>query len=356
MTQQTEDIWAALHEAGIVQGKLPETGKLESPWFVKVLLGLSGWLAACFLLGFIGMGFEFIFKSSAAAFIIGGMMIVGAFFLLRIRKNEFFEHLALAISLAGQCLVVWAIFENFNLDENIAWMLVALLQVTLAVVMPNFVHRVFSSFNAAFAFSMALTIMGWPYVFSGVVIFLAAWCWLNEFRYPGHMRRIRAIGYGQALALILLECTAVFGYRTLGWIVSPRQSALWTKPWIGEILIGAGMLYVVWHLLRRYNQGLSERISITALLGTLFLCAVSIEVQGITVGMAIMLLGFAGANRVLMGLGIVSLLFYISSYYYLFEATLLSKSLTLLVVGLALLIIRWLMHRILPQEMEVQHA
>lgn len=356
MSRQTEQMWEILLQAGLTEGAAPETGKLESPWYVKVLLAFSGWLAALFLLGFIGMGFRFVFKNSAAAFIIGGMMIGGAFTILRIPKNEFIEHLALAVSLAGQALVVVAIFKISNRNAEIAWLLVALLQVLLAVVMPSFVHRVFSSFVAAFALSMTLTIMGWPYVVCGVVMLLAAWCWLNEFRYPRQMRKMRAIGYGLVLALIPLKGTALFGYRTMGWRFSQNQSELWAKAWIGEVLIGVVTVYVVWHLLQRYGQAISERLSITALLGTLLLCVVSIKVQGITVGMVIMLLGFAGANRVLLSLGIVSLLFYISSYYYLLDATLLAKSLTLLIVGLVLLIIRWLMLRILPVKKEAQNA
>jgi uncharacterized membrane protein len=356
MSRQTEPIWATLHKVGIVQGTAPETGKLESPWYVKVLLAFSGWLAALFLLGFIGQAFEFVFKNNTAAFIIGAVMIGGAFAILRIPKNEFVEHLALAVSLAGQALVVFAIFDISNRNEKIAWLLVTLLQVPLAVLMPSFVHRVFSSFVAAFSFSIALTIMGWPYVVSGVVMLLAAWCWLNEFRYPQQMRKIRAIGYGLVLALIQLKGTALFGHRAMGWRFSRNQSELWDKPWIGEVLIGLVTLYVVWHLLQRYGQAISERLSITVLLCTLLLCGVSMEVQGITVGMVIILLGFAGANRVLISLGIVSLLFYISSYYYLLNATLLDKSQTLLIVGLVLLVVRWLMLRILPVKKEAQHA
>ena len=303
MSRQSEQIWATLIRVGAVKGSVPEAGKLESPWYVKLLLAFSGWLAAIFLLGFIGMGFEFVFKNSTAAFIVGGMMIGGAFAILRIPKNEFIEHLALAGSMAGQALVIFAIFDISNRNEKIAWLLVALLQVPLAVVMPSFVHRVFSSFVAAFAFSMSLTMMGWPYVISGVVMLLAAWCWLNEFRYPQHMRKIRAIGYGLVLALIQLKGTALFGYRTMGWRSAQNHSELWIKPWMGELLIAAVTLYVVWHLLERYGQAISERLSITALLGTLLLCAVSMKVQGITVGMVIILLGYVGTNRVLLGFG-----------------------------------------------------
>lgn len=356
MTLQTEQIWTTLYRAGVVQGAAPETGKLESPWYVKVLLASSGWLGALFLLGFIGMGFFPVLKNSTAAFITGGMMIGGTFAILRIQKNEFVEHLALAVCLAGQALVVYAIFEFSNRNEKFTWLLVALLQIILAVVMPNFVLRVFSSFVAAFAFSMALTFKGWPYVVSGIVMFLAAWCLLNEFRYPQHMRKMRAFGYGLVLALIQLKGTALFGYRTMDGLFGRNQPDLLAKPWIGEVLTGAVTLYIVWQILQRYGQAISDRLSISALMGTLLLCVVSIEVQGITVGMVIMLLGFVGANRVLLGLGIVSLLLYISSYYYLLDATLLAKSQTLFSVGLVLLIVRWLMPRILSIKKEAKHA
>ena len=107
----------------------------------------------------------------------------------------------------------------------------------------------------------------------------------------------------------------------MGWRFSRNQAELWDSAWIGESLIGIVTIYVVWHLLQRYGQAISERLSITALLGSLLLCGVSMEVQGITVGMVIILLGFAGANRVLISLGIISLLFYISSYYIFWRLT-----------------------------------
>lgn len=356
MSRAREEIWATLEKDGVVQGAAPESGERQTPWYVKALLAFSGWLAALFLLGFIGAGFEFVFRNSTAAFIIGGLMIAAAFAILRIPKNEFVEHLALAVSLAGQALVVYAIFETSHRNYKIAWLLVTLLQVPLAVLMPNFVHRVFSSFVAACALSITLAIMGWSHVVCGIIMLLAALAWLNEFRYPDHMAKIRAIGYGLVLALIQLKGTALFDDRTMGWQLSPNQSAVWAKPWVGEVLIGMVTLYVVWYFLQRSQQVISGRLSITALLGTFLVCLVSIKVQGLTVGMVIILLGFASPNRLLLGLGIVSLLFYISSYYYLLDATLLSKSLTLLMVGLVLLTGRWLMPRILPVEKEAQHA
>lgn len=356
MSRQYEPLWTTLLQAGLVQGSAPEADRLESPWYVKGLLAFSGWLAALFLLGFIAVAFQFILKSGAVSFITGAAMIGGAFAILRIPKNEFFEHLGLAVSLAGQALVVWGIFETTEKNDELAWVLIALLQVPLAVVMPNFVHRVFSSFVAAFAFAMALSSIGVPYVFSGIVMFLAASLWLNEFRYPQHMRKIRAISYGLVLALIQLKGSALFAYASMSWRSGRNASELWVQPWMGEVLTGVVTLYVVWQLLQRHGHAITDRLTITALLATLLLCAVSLEAGGITAGMVIMLLGFAGGNRVLLGLGIASLLFYISSYYYLLDATLLDKALTLLIVGFVLLAVRWVMLRITSVEKETKHA
>ena len=356
MSRQIEQMWAALLQAGLVQGSAPATGKPESPWYVKVLLALSGWLAAFFLLGFIGMAFASVFRNSTASFILGGAMIGGSFAILRLPKNEFVEHLALAVSLAGQVLVVGAFFKIARHHANIGWLLVVLLQAPLAIFMPNFVHRAFSSFFAAFALNMALTYWGWPYVAGGVVMLLAAWCWLNEFSYPRQMSSIRAIGYGLVLALILLKGMALFGYQTMGWFFHRAKPELWISPWMGEVLTGVVAFYVVWQLLQRHGRHISQRIAIPAILGALLLCAVSMKVQGLTVGMVIMLLGFSGANRVLLGSGIVSLLFYISSYYYLLDATLLAKSKTLLIVGVVLLLLRWLLVTMMPADREADHV
>lgn len=66
--------------------------------------------------------------------------------LLRTPKREFIEHLAFALSFAGQALVMWALNELLHSPDLVVWLLMALLQALLAVVMPNFIHRVFRPF------------------------------------------------------------------------------------------------------------------------------------------------------------------------------------------------------------------
>ncbi len=354
MSTQTGNVWSTLQQAGLVQGSAPESNQQDSPWYIKLLLAISGWLAALFLLGFLGAGFDFVFRNAATSLIVGSIMICAAFALLRVPKNDFVEHIALAVSLAGQALLIWVIFDSTN--STTSWLVTAILQLGLAAVMPNFVHRVISSFVSAFCFSAGLAASGVPYIAGSIVMFTAAWLWLHEFNYPEHMRKQKAIGYGLVLGLIQIKGSALFGLSTLGWRAAEADLMLWVQPWMGEVLTGAVTLYVVWTILKRLGHALSDPITIVALSGTVLLTIVSMEARGITVGMLILLLGFAVSNRVLMGLGIISLLFYISSYYYLLNTTLLAKSQTLLIVGLVLLAARWLLLRIAPTHKEADHV
>lgn len=355
MNQQTDPLWAALLKNKIVTGEPPQKTEAESPWFVKLLMAFSGWLAALFLLFFIGLGFKFIWKNEVAALMIGASMITGAWFILRVPKNEFLEHMGLAISLAGQFLVLYAIFETANGNTYMAWFLIGLFQLALALLMPGFIHRVFSSFGGALSFYLCIGLLNWPDIISGILMLSATFCWVNEFKWPGQIRRIRAIGYGLVLALILIKCTNLFGSRVIGIRFPVPAPGLWGIPLIETILTGAAGFYLVYHLLNRYNKQISEPVSLITLSGVILFSILSIKVEGLPAGLIIILLGFYGSNRVLLGLGIASLLFYISSYYYLLTTTLLDKSLSLFIVGLCLLITQQAMRRILPTETEVPH-
>lgn len=343
MSYHENELWESLFNKGLVVGSSPEKTELDSPWYVKALLAFSGWLAALFLLGFLAVVFQSLLDNSLACFIVGGLMIGAAFHLLNTLKSEFIEHLGLAASLAGQALVVIAVFKIAEPSEVKSWILIAALQIFLALIMPNFVHRVFSSFFSALSFSIALTLMGVPYLFGGILMLISAWIWLNEFDYPQQHKMLKAIGYGLVLSLIQLKGSVLFFDGGMTWLSDAISTKSWLKPWTGDALECGVMLYVVWQLLKKYKVPAFEPIAIMALLSSAVLCIASLEAGGITVGMMIILLGFVGSNRVLLGLGIVSLLFYISSYYYLLDATLIEKSQTLVVIGIVLLLMRWLL-------------
>jgi len=345
-------VWSQLQQADLVLGEQPETSEIESPWYVKVLLGFSGWLASIFMLGFVGIGFDFIADSSAVMIVIGALMILGSYWLLQRPKNEFVEHLTLAFSLAGQLLVVFAVFDFVNDKDDIAWFLIALIEIPLALMMPNQLHRFFSSFAAVFCLTLALAPHGFSYILSGMVMLLSTWLWMNEFQYPKQIKKMRAIGYGLIFALIQLKGSFLFLGTTDSLRLFRTHSEIWAQPWVGEVISGIAMLYVVGQILRHNNYKISDRLSALALLSSSLLIVLSFEAQGITTGIMILLIGFAASNRVLQGLGIISLLFYTSSYYYMLQNSLFDKALTLLVIGVFLLLSRWILLSMYPNHRE----
>lgn len=358
MNLSRDQLWKSLLDAGVVEGSAPAPGRLESPWYVRTLLAFSAWLASLFLLGFIAAGFSSIFDNSTTTLIIGGILIGAAYAVLRLPKNEFFAHVALATSLAGQAFVMWAIFDSAGSDGMPEMLLISLLQVALAIVMPNFVHRVFSAFIAAIALYVAAYEFAAAHLVSWLVMFVAAWLWLHEFHYPAQMKKLQAIAYGLVLALIFLKGGVLWGVQQLAWYASQNQTEPWLQPWLqtwmgpwlGKILATAVLLYVAVALLRRLGFAMTDYRSIAVLVCCVALGLSALSAKGVTLEVMISMLGFAGGNRLLLGLGMVSLLFFISSYYYMLNTTLLAKSATLFVAGLVLLSARFVLLRFKPAD------
>jgi hypothetical protein len=102
-TITTPQMWQHLRNHGLVDGDMPESSGSASPWYVRVMLGVAGWIGALFLLGFVGAAFAFVMKSMAAAMILGVLCCAVAFSIFRIaRENDFASQFGLALSLTGQ--------------------------------------------------------------------------------------------------------------------------------------------------------------------------------------------------------------------------------------------------------------
>jgi uncharacterized membrane protein len=353
MNLPKQDFWTQLLQAQVVEGEMPVSDTLESPWYIKVLLGFSGWIAALFFLGFTALAAEVLWKNAAAALTVGSLMVGGAFALLRIPKNKFLEHMAFAISLAGQAWIIFSFFKVLEESWASIFMLIGLLQLFLVVAMPNFVHRVFSTFGATVAFSITLIHLNIPYLFTSVTMLAIVWLSLHEFHYPQHIRTMQAVIYGLILAVVPLHGSSRFGTHLLEWSLYNRTEP-WVQAWMGELLTGLVTVYLVAQLLLRFYPNLFTRTPLLILAGTLLICIVSLEAGGLTIGFVILLLGYARSNRLLMGMGVIALLFYISSYYYLLNTTLLNKSISLLVIGIVLLTLRGLMLKWMPLPQETQ--
>jgi len=128
----------------------------DRPLAIGLLLGASGWVAGLFMLGFVAMLFQP--DTAAQAAVSGGVLLAAAWGLFKADgdgRQAFVAQLALALSIAGQCLMLYAMSEHARGIAPIA-SAALLLQTVLALLMPNRLHRTLSTLFASIAWALTL--------------------------------------------------------------------------------------------------------------------------------------------------------------------------------------------------------
>lgn len=354
-----ESLWAKLGAQGLVEGGLPARSEARAPWYVRVMLGIAGWIGALFLFSFVGAMFVFVMQNEFAAIAVGALVCAGAAFILRSEpKGDFAAQFGLAISLAGQALMGYGLAKWFGTKVWSTALVMAAVQAVLFVLVPNFVHRVWAAWIGASLAAFALGDLRMQPFAPALVTAAFAWVWIREFDFAAKGAAARAGGYG--LALASMQVTVMHGDLSTQWLFGRGAGPLGGEAgiWLGAILSAAVLLWAVVLLLRREQVALSSGPGAIALAGAVILGLASLKAPGIGPAAAILVVGHANGNRVLAGLGIFALLGYLSHYYYALHATLLQKSVILACTGIALLAARLAVQRWWPLSgtKEASHA
>jgi Domain of unknown function (DUF4401) len=312
-------LWRELHARGLVDASIEPasaaTGNAhDRPWYISALLGVSGWFAGLFLLGFVALLFRP--DDPARAGLVGAVLLVAAWGLFKAdREGAFVAQLALALSIAGQCLMLFAMSGH---SASFAAMASAalLLQCALALAMPNRLHRTLSTLFAtiALALTVRFALFGepefWRMASAPAASFaqaLASWlfAWLP-------------IG---ALLLALIRSEATWMAR--GWqpVLRPVASGLIVGIAFATLASQPFDSFPLWGLAPVRPDGLA----LWPLL----------SVGGALAGMTA---AFALRSRALVGSCVVAALLHVSHFYYALGASLLLKSVLMLAMGAAMLI------------------
>ena len=287
----------------------------DRPWYIGALLGVSGWIAGFFVLGFVVLLFH-PDRAASAAF-TGAVLLAAAWGLFKAdRDGAFVTQLALALSIAGQCLMLFAMNEHAHGIGPIAASAL-LLQAVLALTMPNALHRSLSTLFATLAW--ALTVR---FVFFGE----------PEFWRPG---RETTPSLTQALAGWLATWLPVGAGL---WMLLRREGAWMARGWapvLRPMLSGAlvGLAFATlasepFESLRWLGERSAARPDWLALWPLL-------SAFGALAGVAA---GFALRSRALMGTSVFAVLLHVSHFYYALGTSLLLKSLLMLAMGAAMLL------------------
>ena len=128
----------------------------DRPLAISRLLGASGWVAGVFMLAFVAMLFHP--DNAAQAAVSGAVLLAAAWGLFKVDGDGaqvFVAQLGLTLSIAGQCLMLYAMSEHANGIAPIA-SAALVLQTALALMMPNRLHRTLSTLFATIAWALTV--------------------------------------------------------------------------------------------------------------------------------------------------------------------------------------------------------
>ena len=350
-------LWARLQAERLVEGELPPD-RTESPWYVRLMLGIAGWIGAIFLLLFVGIGFAFIMESAGTSLVAGAACCAAAFALFHFfDDNDFAQQFALVVSLAGHGLLAVGLAQLLDADQASFFLALAATEALLAILIANFLHRLLATGGAAIAAALAVSQLGLNGLAAPLICAALAFVWLEPKRWAASGGLWRPIGYGLVLALLLVETFRLFGAEWLFGLARRRPDGLMVyRPLIGRAVTALILAFVAVAIALREGGRPGGRVTLAAGASALAFGLLSLGAPGLASAMLVVILGFATGHRLLLALGILALFGFVAHFYYSLHATLLEKSGLLAVTGLCLIAAHFALPRLFPAGPESRHA
>lgn len=331
-----------------------------SPWFISLLFGFSGVFASLFFIGFLTLILDNtgLLDSTLALFIIGGILsVIGGFLFYnaRIRHSPFWNSLAFAITLAGQGYIAYALLAS-EIAEPLNIMLLLLVQLLMTVAIPNFIYRLLSATLALSCLFYLLNYYHLSEISLGLLALITSVTHLQRYTLAAFiptkwrmnaLEITNAIGY--ASAYVLLSVSVYFIAAEYGNSFANFNSldsygeAFSYNYYLAQGLLTLASLYAAYLILKRYQVKLRSTAGLLISAAIVLLGIMSIYVSGLLATSLIIIIATTNSQRVLLGLGVIASVGYIFWYYYQLDTSLLVKSASMLVIGIALLLLRWLL-------------
>ncbi len=328
-----------------------------SPWFISLLFGMSGILASLFFIGFLTLLLDNtgLLDSTLAVLIIGAILsVIGGFLFYnaRIRHSPFWNSLAFAITLAGQGYIAYALLAS-EITEPLNIGLLLLVQLLMTVAIPNFIYRLLSATLALSCLFYLLNYYHLSEISLGLLALITSVTHLQRYRLAAfipHKWRMNALeiisAISYASAYVLLSVSVYFIAAEYGNSFDSLDSygeAFSYNYYLAQGLLTLASLYAAYFILKRYRIKLLSAAGLLISAAIVLLGIMSIYVSGLLATSLIIIIATANSQRVLLGLGIIALVGYIFWYYYQLDTSLLVKSASMLVIGIALLLLRWVL-------------
>ncbi len=333
-------LWDLLKLKAIVSHEQPPINIEVNRWYIRIVQGFAGWLAACFLVGFIGSAFSFLLFRDENAGIIASLGIAGcviAYFIFKgQRQGDFIQQLGLAFNLCGQILLAWGLAQLFDFKGVDLYLSIFVFQTVLAFSQDNFIARLLSTWFAMIALFLALTKLDIANLSTAIAFVTFTALWLSDIRWRAHKSRWEPIGYGLAITLLMFSGKFFFDDLADEIVRDNRQQYISSALgyWLNQGVTYGVFIYLANTIRQTIAAPFASKTSVKLGLLCLLIIVVSYLVVGVSAAFLLLGVGFLKQNRSLVIGGAISLIGFISWYYYNLSWTLLLKSMVLIGFGL----------------------
>ena len=311
---------------------------------LEIFTIVSGWISAFFLVLFIG-GFLVltlrIDQNQPLPFIFMGavMMFFAIKAIMDKKQNSYQENFLVALSVAGQALFVFGIFNLLPKDaKTYAFFIVSVLNIFLTIYVKEKSHRFFTSFFATMALFYSIVPFG-----NLMLLTTPLLCFFVVRIFLFAKEKYNIVGYGIVVALLLniFSISLTFGYliSTIGLknFYDASMDHFFIKPWMINLALGGVFLYLVFKIINFYKIKSIKTKTLIYGMAMFFIALSTAYLKSIIIPLIIITLGFFVKERALLIIGILSLITFLSRYYYQLDKTLLEKSYILFLSGIIMI-------------------
>src|SRR5690606_22618559 len=228
--------------------------------------------------------------------------------------------------------------------------LLLFVQLLMTVVIPHFVYRLLSATLALNCLFYLLNYYHLSEISLGLLALITSVTHLQRYTLAvfiptkwrmNALETMSAICY--ASAYVLLSVSVYFIAAKYGNSFDNDGKAFSYNYYLSQGLLTLASLYAAYLILKRYQVKLRSIAGLLISAAIVLLGIMSIYVSGLLATSLIIIIATANSQRVLLGLGVIASVGYIFWYYYQLDTSLLVKSASMLVIGIALLLLRWLL-------------
>lgn len=304
----------------------------QSSLAIKILSIFGGFIAMLAFGGFLAIAG--LMNDTVNFLVLGVGFIITAIVLNKIYDKIIIDTFSVSIYILGFVLLAFGLFE-MKMDETMIAIIISLFALSSLIISQNFIISFISILTISSSF---LFIIIYNDVYNLVHLYIAihtlflTYLLLNEAKIISYNNMLSQLYDPLRIGLII---ALLFGLVTVGkrFIIPISQSHIW----LSSIVMILVILYLVNIMLKINEINTSESqakiytLSAIILLSTIFSPAISGAI-------VIILLSFLVNYKTGLAIGIISLIYFISQFYYDLGLTLLTKSIILMLSGILFLV------------------